>query len=149
VIVAFGLEDFAANLGHPFLDGAQRADPAAENRPKQDGEDEDNCHQRKRGLAHLLHKGPGCDELIQGLYAAKWADRVQGDVREEGDASPAFCQGMVDRDQRDQGKEKDLQESARPDTALAKKANLGEFHDGVSDLRRCDGVLRRDPSPDF
>jgi len=24
VIVAFGLEDFAANLGHPFLDGAQR-----------------------------------------------------------------------------------------------------------------------------
>jgi hypothetical protein len=95
----------------------------------------------------FLDEAAGGDVFIEGLHAAKWAKRVQGSTGKEGNTAPRLSQGMVDRDQTDKGKEKDLDDLADPDIPaeepVAKYPIFGScFHAEISSLISCECLLK-------
>jgi hypothetical protein len=72
---------------------------------------------------NLLDEQSACHEGVERLYPAERTDAMQRSAGEEGNPATAFNEGVIDRDERNQQKEKPLHDPADPDRARAEQAN--------------------------
>lgn len=84
------LEMLTTEFTHKLLDGAQRANPAAKHRPKQDRQQKDGDHQDKGALVDLLHKAANREKLVDRYHPTERADCMQAGVCHQRDAAAIF-----------------------------------------------------------
>ncbi len=81
---------------------------------------------------YLLDETSCGDVIVERLDSPEWAEGVQGSAGEYGDGGPGFCKSVVDRDQSDQHKEKDLDDLADPDIPPEEPVSEESFSSGCA-----------------